>query len=92
MSMMSLSVAISNSNVVMISLSSNDQPTMDYSHGVLSSMCAPSFPMLHKQLGPFLVDKTKLIKNIVKHGLNGNVDLVLRPRRCSKTTMLHMLK
>ena len=65
---------------------------MDYSHGVLSSMCASSFLMLRKQLGPFLVDKMKLIENIVKNGLNGNFDLVLQPRRCGKTTMLHMLK
>ena len=92
MLMMSSSVAISNSNVVTISSSSNNLPTMDYSHGVLSSMCAPSFPMLRKQLGPFLVDKTKLVENIVKHGLNSNVDLVLQPRHCGKTTMLHMLK
>jgi Predicted AAA-ATPase len=68
-----------------------NQPTMDYSDGVLSSMCSLFFPKLRKQLGPFLVDKTKLIENIVKHGLNSHVDLVLRPRRCGKSTMLHML-
>jgi predicted AAA+ superfamily ATPase len=65
---------------------------MDYSHGVLKSMCSPFFPQLRKQLGPFLVDKTKLIEKIIDNGLNGNVDLVLRPRRCGKTTMLQMLK
>jgi predicted AAA+ superfamily ATPase len=47
---------------------------------------------MRKQLGPYLVDKTKLIKQIVDNGLNGNVHLVLRPRRCGKTTMLQMLK
>jgi predicted AAA+ superfamily ATPase len=68
---------------------------MDYSHGVLKPIRhdeTPFFPKLRKQLGPFLVDKTKLIENIVNHGLNGDVDLVLRPRRCGKSTMLHMLK
>jgi predicted AAA+ superfamily ATPase len=50
------------------------------------------YPQLRKQLGPFLVDKTKLIENIVENSLNGNVDLVLRPRRCGKSTMLQMLK
>jgi hypothetical protein len=93
--MMSSPVAISNSEVVtqaVLNSSSNSQPTMDYSHGVLKPMCSPFFPQLRKQLGPFLVDKTKLIEAIVHNGLNGNVDLVLRPRRCGKTTMLHMLK
>jgi predicted AAA+ superfamily ATPase len=65
---------------------------MDYSHGTLKPMCSPRFPMMRKQLGPFLVDKMKLIERIVDSGLSGSVDLVLRPRRCSKTTMLHMLK
>ena len=65
---------------------------MDYSHGVLKSMCSPFFPQLRKQLGPFLVDKTKLIEAILDDGLNGSVELVLRPRRCGKTTMLLMLK
>ncbi len=65
---------------------------MDYSRGVLKSKCSPFFPKLRKQLGPYLVDKTKFIENIVDNGLNGNVDLVLRPRRCGKTTMLQMLK
>jgi predicted AAA+ superfamily ATPase len=44
------------------------------------------------QAATFLVDKTKLIEKIVDDGLNGNVDLVLRPRRCGKTTTLYMLK
>jgi predicted AAA+ superfamily ATPase len=65
---------------------------MDYGHGVLQSMCSPFFPQLRKQLGPFLVDKTKLIEKLVENGLNGNVDHVLRPRRCGKTTTLLMLK
>jgi hypothetical protein len=64
---------------------------MDYSRGVLRSMCSPFFPDLRNQLGPFLVDKTKLIEKIVDRGLNGQVDLVLRPRRCGKSTMLQML-
>ncbi|KIM82132.1 hypothetical protein PILCRDRAFT_820521 [Piloderma croceum F 1598] len=64
---------------------------MDYSHGVLQSMCSPFFPQLREQLGPFLVDKTKLIEKLVDNGLNGDVDLVLRPRRCGKTTTLLML-
>jgi len=50
---------------------------MNYSRGVLESMCSPFFPQLHKQLGPFLVDKTKLIKKLAENGLNGNVDHVL---------------
>jgi Predicted AAA-ATPase len=65
---------------------------MDYSHGVLESMCSPFFLQLRKQLGPYLVDKTKLIENLVENGLNGNVDLLLRPRRSGKTTTLLMLK
>ena len=65
---------------------------MDYSRGVLDPLCPPLFPKLRKQLGPFFVDKTKLIEKIVDNGLNGKADLVLRPRRCGKSTMLHMLK
>jgi hypothetical protein len=65
---------------------------MDYSHGVLISKCGPFFPDLRAILGPFLVDKTKLIENIVVNGLNGDVDLVFRPRRCGKSTMLQMLQ
>jgi hypothetical protein len=70
----------------------NSQPTMDYSHGSLTSMCSPFFPQLRQELGPFLVDKTKLIKKIADRGLTGKVELVLRPRRCGKTTMLQMLR
>jgi len=58
-------------------------------------MCSAFFGQLRKQLGPYLVDKTQLIDKIVNdglNGLNGNVHLVLRPRRCGKTTMLQMLK
>jgi hypothetical protein len=48
---------------------------MDYSHGVLKSMCSPFFPQLRKKLGRFLVDKTKLIEVIVDDGLDGSVQL-----------------
>ena len=66
---------------------------MDYSIGVLDSMCSSFFPDLRSSLGPYLVDKTKLIENIVDHHcLTGRVDVVLRPRRCGKSTMLQMLK
>ena len=68
---------------------------VDYSRGVLKPMCSAFFGQLRKQLGPYLVDKTQLIDKIVNdglNGLNGNVHLVLRPRRCGKTTMLQMLK
>jgi predicted AAA+ superfamily ATPase len=65
---------------------------MDYTHGVLAPMCSPVFHKLRSQLGPYLVDKTKLIENIVETGMSGKVNLVLRPRRCGKTTMLYMLK
>ncbi|KIL58829.1 hypothetical protein M378DRAFT_170096 [Amanita muscaria Koide BX008] len=65
---------------------------MDYSSGVLQPMCSPFFPQLRQLLGPFLVDKTMLIEKIVNNSLNGIVHLVLRPRRCGKTTMLLMLK
>ena len=41
---------------------------MDYSHGVLKSMCSPFFPQLRKKLGRFLVDKMMLIKAIVDDG------------------------
>ena len=66
---------------------------MDYTTGVLDAMSSNFFPDLRRILGPYLVDKTKLIENIVVgHRLIGHVDLVLRPRRCGKTTMLQMLK
>jgi Predicted AAA-ATPase len=64
---------------------------MDYSTGNLDSMSPNFFPALRTDLGPYLVDKTKLIENIVVR-MTGCVDLVLRPRRCGKSTMLQMLK
>ena len=76
---------ISNPNILIL--------PMDYKSGVLNSMSSTFFPELRKDLGPFLVDKTMLIKNIViDNRLTGHVDLVLRPRRCGKSTMLQMLK
>ena len=66
---------------------------VDYSVGVLQPMSSSFFPDLRGELGPYLVDKTKLIGNIIDlRRLNGRVDLVLRPRRCGKSTMLQMLK
>jgi predicted AAA+ superfamily ATPase len=66
---------------------------MDYSTGHLTSMTGNFFPELRAELGPYLVDKTKLIENIVDNRfLACHVDLVLRPRRCGKSTMLQMLK
>ena len=66
---------------------------MDYSTGVLNTMSSNFFPELRGELGPYLVDKTKLIENIVdRRRLTRHVDLVLRPRRCGKSTMLQMLK
>ena len=67
---------------------------MNYSTGVLNSMVSNLFPAMRETLGPYLVDKTKLIENIVDgRRLTGHsVDLVLRPRRCGKSTMLQMLK
>jgi hypothetical protein len=40
---------------------------MDYSTGVLNTMSSNFFPELRGELGPYLVDKTKLIENIVVH-------------------------
>jgi hypothetical protein len=72
---------------------STQRSSVNYSTGVLNTMCSPFFPVLRKDLGPYLVDKTKLIENIVVHGhLSGHVDLVLRPRRSGKSTMLQMLR
>ena len=66
---------------------------MDYSTGVLNPMCSSFFPVLRRTLGPYLVDKTKLIENIVvSNSMEGRADLVLRPRRSGKSTMLQMLK
>jgi hypothetical protein len=64
----------------------------DYSGGRLVSMCTPFFPDMRLHLGRFLVDKTKLIEDIVECRMGGIVDLVLRPRRCGKSTMLQMIK
>ena len=65
---------------------------MDYSTGTLNTMSSNFFPKLRKELGPYLVDKTKLIENIVTNDrLACHVDLVLRPRRSGKSTMLQML-
>ena len=64
----------------------------DYSGGRLVSMCSSFFPDLREDLGRFLVDKTKLIEDIVDSRMRGKVDLVLRPRRCGKSTMLQMIK
>ena len=67
--------------------------TMDYSTGVLQPMCSSFFPVLRRTMGPYLVDKTKLIENIVvSNSMEGRADLVLRPRRSGKSTMLQMLK
>jgi len=67
-----------------------DRP--DYSGGCLASMCTPFFPNMRLHLGRFLVDKTKLIEDIVERRMCGTVDHVLRPRRCGKSTMLQMIK
>ncbi|KAF8506588.1 hypothetical protein F5888DRAFT_1643615 [Russula emetica] len=64
---------------------------IDFSRGVLKAMTSPFFPDLRRNLGPFLIDKTDLIENIVINNWTGDVDLVLRPRRCGKSTMLQML-
>ena len=64
----------------------------DYSGGRLVSMCSSFFPDLREDLGRFLVDKTKLIEDIVNSRMCGKVDLVLRPRRCGKSTMLQMIR
>jgi hypothetical protein len=64
----------------------------DYSGGRPLAMCSSFFPELRKDLGRFLVDKTKLIEDIVDSRMQGKVDLVLRPRRCGKSTMLQMIK
>ena len=66
----------------------------DYRDGRLKAMSSSFFPELRAELGRFLVDKTKLIENIIVHRrmIGQHVDLVLRPRRCGKSTMLQMLK
>jgi hypothetical protein len=65
---------------------------VDYSTGVLKPIISNLFPMLRETLGPYLVDKTTLIENLIHRLGSGVVDLVLRPRRCGKSTMLQMLK
>ena len=67
---------------------------MDYSTGALDGLISNLFPALREKLGPYLVDKTKLIENIIDdRRLKGHqVDLVLRPRHSGKSTMLQMLK
>ena len=58
-------------------------------------MCSTFFHDLRGTLRRFYVDKTKLIEQIVvstSDGTRGRVHLVLRPRRCGKSTMLQMLK
>ncbi|SRR6266576_2778399 len=47
----------------------------DYSRGVLKVMNSPFFPDMRRNLGPYLVDKTGLIKNIVDN--NGQVMFIL---------------
>ena len=64
----------------------------DYSGGRLTSSCTPFFPEMRQHLGRFLVDKTKLIEDIIQCRMGGIIDLVLRPRRCGKSTMLQMMK
>ena len=61
--------------------------SMDYSTGALNAMYSNFLPQLREDLGPYLVDKTKLIENIiVDHSLIGHqVDLVLRPRCSGKS-------
>ena len=53
---------------------------MDYSTGTLSSMSSNLFPPLREEPGPYLVDKTKLIENLIVDGAltGGGVDLVLQ--------------
>jgi hypothetical protein len=75
-------VAISNPDILILP-----------STGVLNAMSSNFFPALREELGPYLVDKTKLIENIVDNRrLARHVDLVLRFRRCGKSTMLQMLQ
>jgi hypothetical protein len=66
--------------------------TRDDIRGTLSTMRGPSFSALRKLLGHYLVDKTSLIEKIVSTGVCQWVDLVLWPRHCGKSCMLHMLK
>jgi hypothetical protein len=51
---------------------------MDYSRGVLKATNSPFFPDMRGNLGPYLVDKTELIKKIVDNNWTGDAHLVLR--------------
>lgn len=52
-----------------------------------NTTCSPFFPDLRADLGPYLVDKMEPIENIdTNNRLRCHVDLVLRPRRCGKST------
>ena len=66
-------------------------PKPSFEQSYLSSLLNPSFRVLRQNLGRFFVDKTALIEHVVNRGF-GHVDLVLRPRRCGKSTMLDMLR
>jgi Predicted AAA-ATPase len=64
---------------------------LSFKRGSLSGTVDPTFRVMRKFLGPYLVDKTALIERIVDRGF-GEVDLVLRPRRCGKSSMLNMIR
>jgi len=66
-------------------------PKPSFEQSYLSSLLNPSFRVLRQNLGRFFVDKTALIEHVVNRGF-GHVDLVLRPRRCGKSSMLDMLR
>jgi hypothetical protein len=55
---------------------------MDYSRGVLKAMNASFFPVVRRNLGPYLVEKMEFIKTIVDNSCTGGVHLVLRPGGC----------
>ena len=63
-----------------------------FEEGNLLSLVGPDFREMRYSLGRFFVDRTALIERIITHGMGQRVDLVLRPRRCGKSCMLHMLK
>src|ERR1700722_16682415 len=69
-------------------------PMEDYRDGRLKAMSSSFFPELRAELGPSHSYKTKLIENIMVHHLiiGQHINLVLRPRRCGKSTMLQMQK
>ena len=64
----------------------------DYSGGHPTASCSHFFSEMRDCLGRYLVDKTKLIEDIVGYLMSGVVDHVLRPRRCGKSSMLQMIK